>query len=737
MDFLTVALEYASRGWYILPLKPRDKIPLTKHGVKDATTDPDTIRRWWAQWPDANIGIACGPSRLVVVDLDGPEALAAWGDLALRYNIRYDTLTAHTGGGGFHLIYRAPDGLRIGNSSGKLGPHIDTRGDGGYIVAPPSIHPSGETYTWENPEREILPLPQVLIDLLTRQGRETPPPAPPPPPARDLSPYAEAALREEVETVRSAPIGTRNDTLNRAAFNLGQLVGAGLLDRTTVEAELTRAAMEAGLEEREIEKTVRSGLEAGMRQPRTIPERPTPMAASPSPQGDPGEIRLEALTIGMEAWFGRLAADLLPDRLRYVSAWGWTVWDGKCWRRDDGQARAITLRTLTEAVAERAVKEESTEKRKELFEAGARIQNRTRLDNAMVFAQGWLLSRLEQFDQHPTLLNTQNGVVDLTTGDLLPHRPDLYLTQITTVPYDPGATCPRFEAFLTEIFAYNDRLVAYIQRLLGYALLGHNNERVFAIFWGHGRNGKSTLIGILAGVLGDYLREARPESFESLRPGEVRPRNDLAVLRNARLVTVNESREGARFDPALIKQIAGGDLITVRFLYREDFNYRPGFLPILRTNFKPSFPGGDPALWDRIRLIPFTVQIPPERQVKDLAARILQAEGTGVLAWLIRGCLEYQRIGLDDPPEVLEATAQYRGETDPIWAFIQENCVIEETAREEAGKLYEAYRQWCEAQGIEAKSQQAFGRMLSHLGFDAYHERKGRWRVGLALKRDG
>jgi Predicted ATPase len=110
----------------------------------------------------------------------------------------------------------------------------------------------------------------------------------------------------------------------------------------------------------------------------------------------------------------------------------------------------------------------------------------------------------------------------------------------------------------------------------------------------------------------------------------------------------------------------------------------------------------------------------------------LQAEGTGVLAWLIRGCLEYQRIGLDDPPEVLEATAQYRGETDPIWAFIQENCVIEETAREEAGKLYEAYRQWCEAQGIEAKSQQAFGRMLSHLGFDAYHA-GGRYRLGLAL----
>ncbi len=265
---LKAALAYAARGWYILPLKPQGKVPLTPHGVKDATTDPQTIRDWWSRWPNANIGIACGPSRLLVVDLDGPEAADAWADLAQRYNIPYHTLTAHTGGGGIHLFYRVPDGLRLGNSAGRLGPHIDTRGDGGYIVPPPSVHPSGNPYVWENPDLEPLELPQVLIDLLTRKEKEKTPP----PPRTGLHPYAEAALREETEKVRRAPVGTRNDTLNRAAFSLGQLVGGGLLDRMTAEMELTAAALTAGLEEREIAATIRSGLEAGIRQPRSLPD---------------------------------------------------------------------------------------------------------------------------------------------------------------------------------------------------------------------------------------------------------------------------------------------------------------------------------------------------------------------------------------------------------------------------------------------------------------------------------
>lgn len=444
----------------------------------------------------------------------------------------------------------------------------------------------------------------------------------------------------------------------------------------------------------------------------------------------------EILTVGTEAWAGWQISELLADRIAFTPAWGWLVWDGKIWARDMGALRALAMETLTDEIAE-LIKKAAGDKERigELARVLQAVQRRTMIDNALAFTQAWRLVRTEQFDQHPYLLNTQNGVVDLKTGNLLPHKPDLYLTQITAVHYDPAADCPRFRQFLTEIFDGNDRLISFVQRLLGYGLLGHNYERIFAVFWGRGANGKSTLCNILAGILGDYLKEARPESFETLRPGEVRARNDLAILRGARVVTINESREGAKFDAALVKQIAGGtDLITVRYLYREDFSYRPAFLPILRTNHKPHFPGGDPALWDRVRLVPFTVQIPEERQDKELAPRIIAEEGPGVLAWLVRGCIAYQREGLGIPPEVREATEEYRQETDPVWAFVCDACVQDPTAREETGKLYDAFCTWWKENGLAGDpiSIVWFARTLTSYGFVADRGKK-RYRLGLRL----
>lgn len=450
-----------------------------------------------------------------------------------------------------------------------------------------------------------------------------------------------------------------------------------------------------------------------------------------------GSIPLADLDVGSDAWFACLAAEAMRERLAYVPNWGWWYWDGKRWKKDGEQVLNIALKVLTRRISKMAEEAESKKQRKKLFQAASRIQDKPRLVNAVYLAKGWLSVEPDEFDNHPTLLNTPSGVVDLETGELRPHDPALKLTQITGVPYDPDAECPRFEAFLSEIFAGNDDLINYLHRLLGYSLLGHNAERLFVVFWGHGRNGKSTLCAILANVLGDYLKEARPESFEVLRSGDVRPRNDLAVLKAARVVTANEAREGAKFDAALIKQVAGGsDLITARYLYKEDFSFRPAFLPILRTNFKPRLPGGDPALWDRIQLVPFTVQIPPERQDRNLADRICAEEGPGVLAWLVRGCLEYMHEGLNPPQEVRAATEDYRRETDPVWAFVEEHCEQDLAAQEETRVLYEAFRRWWEEsdQDGDPPDVRWFGRHLSNLGFEAARSGGKRVRRGLRLK---
>ena len=166
---LSAALRYAARGWAVFPCQPRGKAPATAHGVHDATCDPAQIRRWWTRLPEANIGLACGPSGLVVMDLDGGDGLETWERLRLAHGFADDTLCSATSRG-LHFLYAAPAGCAIGNSAGKPGPGLDVRARGGYIIAPPSVHPTGHVYAWDDahhPDHMApLPLPQVLCEIL-------------------------------------------------------------------------------------------------------------------------------------------------------------------------------------------------------------------------------------------------------------------------------------------------------------------------------------------------------------------------------------------------------------------------------------------------------------------------------------------------------------------------------------------------------------------------------------------
>jgi|GEM_PF-589756 len=280
-SLLAAALAYAGRGWAVHPLRPGDKRPLLKDWPHQATGDAATIRRWWARWPSANVGLACGPSGLVVVDLDvkaGAGGLASWAALAVRLGLDdLATPTSRTPSGGLHLFFSAPDPA-LGNSAGRLGPGIDTRGQGGYAVLPPSTLAGGRAYTWEvrPDEQDPCALPPALVALLAG------PPAPAEP--RQAGAYAHAALAGELGRLAAAPVGTRNNTLNAAAFALGQLVAAGLLDRADVERRLLAAALAAGLDEPEARATLRSGLDAGQEQPRS----PAARCAAPARRGDPG-----------------------------------------------------------------------------------------------------------------------------------------------------------------------------------------------------------------------------------------------------------------------------------------------------------------------------------------------------------------------------------------------------------------------------------------------------------------
>jgi hypothetical protein len=268
---LDAALRYAANGWAVFPCHHPTpagcscgradctspaKHPATRRGLHDASSDPVQIERWWRERPDANVAIRTGRvSRLVVIDVDLPH-----GPTSLRRLLGPATPTVSTGSGGAHL-YFDPHGLQVTNSAGRLGPGLDVRGDGGYVIAPPSRHASGTAYRWNQLSLPVPALPARLARTLTR----TPEPRALPSHRGGMRAWAEAVLDEQVRAVRTAAEGTRNDTLNRAAFRLGRLAARGDVDPQRARSELERAARAAGLGQREAARTTDSGLTAGLR----------------------------------------------------------------------------------------------------------------------------------------------------------------------------------------------------------------------------------------------------------------------------------------------------------------------------------------------------------------------------------------------------------------------------------------------------------------------------------------
>jgi putative DNA primase/helicase len=210
--------------------------------------------------------------------------------------------------------------------------------------------------------------------------------------------------------------------------------------------------------------------------------------------------------------------------------------------------------------------------------------------------------------------------------------------------------------------------------------------------------------------------------------------------RGARFVSTSEIDKGRRLAESKVKQLTGSDTISARFLFSEPFNFRPEFKLWISTNNKPEIKGTDNAIWDRIRLIPFEVRFEGKAVDRDLPHKLAE-EASGMLAWIVRGCLEWQENGLDEPQTVKDATQAYRAEMDAVAGFLEDQCVVAEGKSAPASQLYEAYKFWCEDNGEKPESQRRFGESLKAHGFESfkytsgdYKDKKG-WR-GLELEEE-
>lgn len=260
-------------------------------------------------------------------------------------------------------------------------------------------------------------------------------------------------------------------------------------------------------------------------------------------------------------------------------------------------------------------------------------------------------------------------------------------------------------------------MIGYVQRLCGYALTGLTTEQMLAFLHGDGANGKSTFLETLSSVLGEYAAHTPFSQFLSAKhAGTVGASPEIVRLRGKRAVIASESRRGAKLDETQIKSLTGGDTIAGRELYKGDFQeFRPQFKLLGAVNHKPELSADDPAVWRRMHLIPFAVTIPIEDRDPELPVK-LRAELPGILAWMVRGCTEWQRTGLKPPTAVIEATASYRAENDDVARFIHERCEIGAARESPACELYAAYSEWVKAQGddealagVRTLTQKAFG----------------------------
>ena len=315
-----------------------------------------------------------------------------------------------------------------------------------------------------------------------------------------------------------------------------------------------------------------------------------------------------------------------------------------------------------------------------------------------------------QMDRYKMALNTPSGIINLKNGDVKAHNPEYYFTKITSVDCAEAADCPRWLAFLNDIFAGDKDLIRYIQKAVGYSLTGSTAEQCAFFLYGTGRNGKSTFIDVIRDVLGDYAANIQPETIMVKSSQSNAINSDIARLKGARLVTSVEPNEGVRLNEGLLKQLTGDDTVTARKLYSEEFEFKPEFKLWMATNHKPIIRGTDTGIWRRIHMIPFDVQIPEDKVDKNLTHK-LKAEMTGIFKWCIDGCLMWQREGLQMPAAVLKSVREYRREMDVISAFIEDKCTLEGTVQ--ASTLYAAYVSWADSNNEYCMSNTKFSTELA------------------------
>lgn len=401
-----------------------------------------------------------------------------------------------------------------------------------------------------------------------------------------------------------------------------------------------------------------------------------------------------------------LLVDAHHDTIRYCPGRGtWLTWTGHRWANDDREL----VREHARAISRRLPQGDGWDKYRKSALSAQGVSGVLRLaqsDPRVVAPAGDL-------DAYPYELNTPAGVINLRTGELTPPDPTKLHTRSTVVAPDFDATTPMWARFLADTFAGDPAMTTYVQRLLGLSIVGVVLEQIFPFAHGAGANGKTTLLSVVQHIIGmgdDGYAMSAPATMLLATRSEGHP-TELARLSGARLVVTSELEDNQRFAEAKIKNLTGKDTISGRFMRQDWFDFTPTHTLWLLANHQPEVRAGGPAFWRRVRLLPFMHTVPPEQRVPDLEDKLIEREGPAILAWLVRGAVDYFRDGLAEPAAVKAATEAYQRDQDTVARFVEDRCITGDPNAQQnkvrSGDLRKAYETWCALEGEEPVSVKA------------------------------
>ncbi len=681
---LDAALAYAAQGAPAFPCKP-DKSPRTANGFYAATTTEDQIGRWWAAHSDDLIGLRTGEeSGVFVIDVDNGEVgRASLAKLEAEHSPLPTTYTVYTPGNprkgkepGEQRYFRYP-GAAVKSTVSVIGDNLDVRGDGGYVIAPPSRGYSVLSGRFG----EFAEAPEWLVEMVRDDGPGRP--------------------HEIGETI---PDGRRNASLASLAGSM-RLRGAS-----------TTAILAALNEENNIKCSP------------PLPWREVAAIAKSVGRYAPGSLA-RTDTGNAERLVGRHGHDL-----KFVYGLGWFVWNGTHWRRDKTGEVERRAKETVRSIHEEAARVANDEERRQLAKWAIASESVSRIRSMVSLAMsepGVPVGEVEELDRDAWLLNVKNGTLDLRTGVLHEHRREDLITKLAPVEYDPEAQALTWDAFLKTALP-SESVRGFVQRAVGYSLTGVVGEKVLPFLYGPGDTGKTTFVETVMNLMGDdYAQPTAPDLLLAKRGGN-HP-TELADLLGKRFVAAVEVEQGRRLAESLVKQLTGGDRIKARFMREDFFDFKPTHKVWFAANHRPDVRETSNAIWNRIKLVPFDVVIPKARQDRRLTEK-LRAESAGILAWAVRGCLEWQAEGLGEPEEVTVATAEYREEMDPLADFFSDRCVLGPEEWASKKELQSAYKSWVDWAGRKPLDWNFLADRLKELGCTKKRKHAGHGWAGIGLR---